>query len=423
MIIRSFRARFMLWNVLLSGAVLAVFGALAWLLSYRVGLARLDGDIREHARRELNEARRPGYRERLQHPWRSEYGGGPDRVAVALLIRRRGDADVLLRTAAWPADLMDSAFVDPPAPPDPDPLLADERAERPPAPFERRSPPRDEVDRPFPGPRDDRPPLPNPPLQASAGAFVSLRRADCDWRFGVVGTRELTALVGVPLQPLQEDLRELARVFLAAFLPGLLLIAGSGWILTSRALRPVVMLTRTAEGITARGLDQRLPVTRGAEEFNRLAEVFNGMLDRLEKSFQQATRFSADAAHELKTPLTILQGQLEESLREAGDDPAHQRLCAGLLEELQVGGAVAIPADPDPMAQVVQNLVSNAIKYNREDGFIRLELAQTPEGIRLAVTNSGPPILAATTRWPTCARWPAPTGWRWRRRPGTQIHA
>lgn len=447
MIIRSFRARFMLWNVLLSGAVLAVFGALAWLLSYRVSLARLDGDIREHARRELNEARRPGYRERLQHPWRSEYGGGPDRVAVALLIRRRGDAGVLLRTAAWPADLMDSAFVDPPAPPDTDPLLADERAERPPGPFERRPPPRDEVGGPFPGPRDDRPPLPNPPLQASAGAFVSLRRADCDWRFGVVGTRDLTALVGVPLQPLQDDLRELAQVLLAAFLPGLLLIAGAGWILTSRALRPVVILTRTAEGITARGLDQRLPVTRGAEEFNRLAEVFNGMLDRLEKSFQQATRFSADAAHELKTPLTILQGQLEESLREAGDDPAHQRLCAGLLEELQrlknivrkllllsladagelrlkresvdlkallenamedagilaphllvemrVGGSVSIPADPDLMAQVVQNLVSNAIKYNREDGFIRLELERTPEGIRLAVTNSGPPIPAA----------------------------
>ena len=440
MIIRSFRVRFMLWNILCSGAVLGVFGASAWWLSYRVGLVRLDGEIRETARREIREAVRPEYWERSQHPWRSAYGGGPEHVQMALLIRERGDTNILLRTTAWPKDLQPDVFADPELPPEDAERPRGEASDRPPRLGDGRPPPPGAVVDGLPG-------LPGffpPPL--GMGAFATLRQDGGDWRFGIVGNRDLTFLVGVPLKPLQDELDQLARILVAAFLPGLLLIAASGWILTGRALRPVRSLTKTAEGITARGLDRRLPVTREAEEFNRLADVFNGMLDRLEKSFRQATRFSADAAHELKTPLAILQGQLEESLREAADDPRHQRLCAGLLEEVQrlknivrkllllsladagelriqsekvdltalvnnaaedagilapglrldvrADSSVSIPGDPDLLAQVVQNLVGNAIKYNVDHGFIRMELESRPGGIRLAVTNSGPPIQA-----------------------------
>ncbi len=89
----------------------------------------------------------------------------------------------------------------------------------------------------------------------------------------------------------------LQNTFLTA-LPLVLALVGAGaWWLSSRALRPLSLLTRSVEGITARGLDQRIATTAHDREFMRLVTVFNAMLDRLEKSFHQANRFSADAAH------------------------------------------------------------------------------------------------------------------------------
>lgn len=91
----------------------------------------------------------------------------------------------------------------------------------------------------------------------------------------------------------------------------------------------------TAQRITARGLGERVPAVRADRELARLIGVINGMLERLQRSFQQAARFGADAAHELKTPLTILQGQLEQSLQEAPDGSPAQRAMSDLLGEVQ----------------------------------------------------------------------------------------
>lgn len=64
-----------------------------------------------------------------------------------------------------------------------------------------------------------------------------------------------------------------------------------------------------------KGLERRIPIDKIDRGFVKLIQVFNQMLERLERSFRQASRFSGDAAHELKTPLTILQRELEKTLQ------------------------------------------------------------------------------------------------------------
>jgi two-component system heavy metal sensor histidine kinase CusS len=155
------------------------------------------------------------------------------------------------------------------------------------------------------------------------------------WRMLTVASNEATIVLGVSLIP---HARYMARVALgfAVVLPvALLVIAGGSWWLARRAMRPMETLTETAEQITARGLDQRIPVESEDVEFRRLITVFNDMIARLERSFNQATRFSADAAHELRTPLTIMRGELEQAIQSAELGSQEQRRYRSLLEEVQ----------------------------------------------------------------------------------------
>lgn len=439
---RSFRTRIALLAVVLSSAVLAVFGVVAWQLAYRLGLDGVDEQLREECRRQNNEIRRPGHWERMERSLRGDAPEGADRLSVAVLLRARGRSEALNRTSNWPAEIRSETFSDPPEPPMPDP----QPLNRPgpfghlPAPGEPLPPGRE---RPGPGgfvplQQGD---LRGPPLPISIGRIATVATASGRWRICAGGSREHTVLVATNLRALEADLAQLRRVLMTAAVPGLLLIAAMGAFLASRALRPVAALTHTAERITARDLGQRIPTTRQAIEFQRLSEVFNAMLERLEKSFLQATRFSADAAHELKTPLTILQGRIEQSLGEAVDGSDHQRLCAELLEETQrlkgivrkllllsladagqlklqaesldlsrmaadaaddarvlapelrvetaIEDGVRVAGDEDLLGQVLQNLLGNAIKYNLPGGFLRVGLGRGAGRIRLDVANSG----------------------------------
>ena len=97
-----------------------------------------------------------------------------------------------------------------------------------------------------------------------------------------------------------------------------------GYTLARRALAPIERMTERARSITAERLSDRLPVAQPDDEMGRLATVFNETLGRLEASFEQMRRFTADVSHELRTPLTAIRSVGEVGLREHRDDAAYR---------------------------------------------------------------------------------------------------
>jgi two-component system OmpR family sensor kinase len=141
--------------------------------------------------------------------------------------------------------------------------------------------------------------------------------------------------VGMSLEGLYRA-REHFLWTLAALVPlGLVLAGTGGWLLARRALRPVDQMTTTARRIEAEHLAQRLGGAEVEDELGRLARTLNEMLARLEAAFAQVRRFSADASHELKTPLTVLKGEIEVALRSPRDPAEYQRVLTSVLEEVE----------------------------------------------------------------------------------------
>jgi heavy metal sensor kinase len=246
--------------------------------------------------------------------------------------------------------------------------------------------------------------------------------------------------VAVSLRAIDAEMQGIRTAFLVAAPIALLLIGLSAWILSQRALRPVQKLSAAARRVTAEGLDQRLPSAGEDREFVELIDVFNGMLERLERSFGQAHRFTSDAAHELKTPLAILQGQLERAIHAAEAGSKLQEELTGILDEVRrlstisrkllllsradagrlnlhreafalstalaelvedtrmLAPELAISADIEPdlvvaadgglLTQALHNLISNAIKYNVDRGWIRLAARSLPGEVEVRVANA-----------------------------------
>jgi heavy metal sensor kinase len=119
-------------------------------------------------------------------------------------------------------------------------------------------------------------------------------------------------------------------------IPSLLICAALGgyWIST-RALAPVDQITKTARTIGAQNLSSRLVVPATGDELQRLSETLNGMLDRLELSFKKITQFTADASHELRTPVAVMRTRAELSLRKARSPEEYRDVISEVLTELE----------------------------------------------------------------------------------------
>jgi signal transduction histidine kinase len=421
--IDSFRLKLALGSGLLCAGSLLGAALVFWDWTLRRDLDRVDRELRNLGVQHLERVNGGDHWDRFENALGFVAGGG-DRPQFILWVRH-GDRE-LHRSGRWPPSL------------DPGTL---------PRLVEYEPPYRQDPGRPLPPPPRRNEPISerNPALPRKVPVFLTYAGDAQRWRVAVMGNPYLTIALGTDLGPMDRELASLRTAFLTAVPLVLCLVGAGAWWLSSRALRPVSLLTRSVEGITARGLDQRLVATAHDREFQRLVCVFNEMLDRLEKSFHQATRFSADAAHELRTPLTILQMDLEMALHAADPGSETQRLCVRLIEEIsrlraiqekllllsqadagklpvqpvtvdwslavreaaedarslagadlrileKVPDGVFAPADPILLDQVLQNLATNAVTYNLPGGSVEFELLRQPGQIELRVSNTGPGI-------------------------------
>jgi len=219
---------------------------------------------------------------------------------------------------------------------------------------------------------------------------------------------------------------------------------GIGWWLVRKSLKPLGELASGVERFNEQTLGQRMPRSFTGDEVDRMAAAFNAMAGRLEQSFQQIREFTLHASHELKTPLTVMRSQLENSLaretslpdtqraaleslheevvrlakivdgltlltkadagmvalerkpvrfdelvREAAEDAEVLAQPAGVQVKLTECDAVTVIGDRHRLRQVLLNLVDNGVKYNDAGGRLEISLQRDGEFVELVVTNTG----------------------------------
>jgi two-component system, OmpR family, heavy metal sensor histidine kinase CusS len=143
----------------------------------------------------------------------------------------------------------------------------------------------------------------------------------------------------VQVATLMDDYQEALDNFkwiLVFLIPILLLLASvGGYWMSRRALRPVDEITGAAQSITSKNLSSRLAVPQSHDELQRLSETLNSMLERLEGAFKRITQFTADASHELRTPVALMRTTAELSLRKPRPEGEYRDALSQILKELE----------------------------------------------------------------------------------------
>lgn len=147
-----------------------------------------------------------------------------------------------------------------------------------------------------------------------------------------VGDQVYSIHAAVPTEPFDQALDRF-RLIEKELLPILVLFASLlGYWLSIKSLAPVDRIIRTAEQIGVDNLSRRLEVPQPHDELRRLTETLNLMLDRIETSFRRITRFTADASHDLRTPITIIRATAEIALRKQRSELEYQEALSRVLE-------------------------------------------------------------------------------------------
>lgn len=141
--------------------------------------------------------------------------------------------------------------------------------------------------------------------------------------------------MGAPADDAFETL-QLFRSYLLIFALLLLLVsAGVGYWMSRKALAPVDALVRTARDISGTNLNRRLQTLKTGDELQRLTETLNEMLDRIESAFQKITQFTADASHELRTPVSLIRTEAELALRRSRTEAEYEESLRQILQEAE----------------------------------------------------------------------------------------
>jgi signal transduction histidine kinase len=294
------------------------------------------------------------------------------------------------------------------------------------------------------------PDFPWPPPNAKADDRI----VDFDYRGRKFRVLQHPAAMGDELIDVEvcgqlQDNRQLLEGFshgLFWAIPALLAVSAlGGYFMSRRALKPVDRLTAAVRSISIGNLSERLPIRGPRDELQRLAETSNEMLARLEAAFVQIKRFTADASHELRSPLSYVQTVAEYALRDRSLQPetreafeeilAESREATHLLEDMLVlaradAGQTDMRFEPTDLAELVEDvcerargaasakrhalivhrtngahcivqgdrsslrrllwtLVDNAIKYTPEGGHVEVELEHAGAEAMLSVRDSG----------------------------------